>query len=185
MKAVLAGIDAWLRTNAPAAFVGLRPPASRDYLTELELSLGLPVPDDPREWLSAHDGQPPDSLIGMLVGWIFLGADRIAATHRTFSDLLSGGDFKGQDAFNRDGQVKAGWWNPGWVPFLEGPGGDYLVIDTDPGELGTAGQVVTFWHDYGARKAKAVSLRSLLAEFLADLEAGRYEVKTKGGLRRA
>ena len=70
------------------------------------------------------------------------------------------------------------------MPFLEGPGGDYLVVDTDPAVLGRAGQVVTFWHDYGARKVRAESLTALMETFLEDLEAGVYEVLRKGGLKR-
>src|SRR5262249_1849902 len=138
-----------------------------------------------RNWLSVHDGQPPDSLLGMLDGWIFLGAEQIATAHRTFTDLLNAGEFEGQPTRSRDGLAEAVWWSAGGVPFLEGPGGDDLVIDTDPTESGEPGQVVTFWHDDGRRKVKAESLTALMETFLEDLEAGLYEVTRKGGLRRA
>jgi cell wall assembly regulator SMI1 len=184
MKAMLAKIDAWLKANAPLALADLRLPATPDALAALERSLGFPVPADLRVWLSVHDGQPPDSLLGMLDGWIFLGAGQIAAAHRTFTDLLDAGEFEGRPTRSRDGLAKAAWWCAGWVPFLEGPGGDYLVIDTDPAESGEAGQVVTFWHDDGDRKVKAEGLPALMTEFLEDLEGEQYEVTRKGGLRK-
>ena len=184
MKAVWERIEAWLGENAPRALADLRPPATPQALAALEDGLGMPVPADLREWLSIHDGQPPDSLVGLLDGWIFLGADQVAAAHRTFTGLLAAGDFDGRPASSRDGLARAVWWSGRWVPFLEGPGGDYLVVDTDPAENGEEGQVVTFWHDYGARKVRAESLTALMQTFLDDLEAGTYEVTRKGGLRR-
>jgi cell wall assembly regulator SMI1 len=183
MKATWEKIEAWLVENAPKALADLRPPATPQALTELQESLGFPVPVELREWLSVHDGQPPDSLVGMLDGWIFLGAGQIAEAHRTFTGLLAAGDFAGRPAVSRDGLARPVWWSGRWVPFLDGPGGDYLVIDVDPTEKGREGQVVTFWHDYGARKVKAESLSALMGTFLADLEAGAYEVSRKGGLK--
>src|ERR1041385_5346543 len=98
MEATLARIDAWLKENAPRALADLRPPATPDALAALERGLGFPVPAELRTWLSTHDGQPADSLLGMLDGWIFLGAEQIAAAHRTFTDMLNAGAFSRQTA---------------------------------------------------------------------------------------
>src|SRR5205085_1061202 len=109
MKAVWERIEAWLGENAPKALADLRPPASPQALAELEARLGMPVPADLREWLLIHDGQPPDSLVGLLGGWIFLGADQIAAAHRTFTGLLATGDFADRPASSRAGRARAVW----------------------------------------------------------------------------
>ena len=62
-------------------------------------------------------------------------------------------------------------------------GRDYLVVDMDPGQNGTAGQIVTFWHDYGSRKVKAKNLPELMETFLVGVEEGIYEM-SRHGLRR-
>src|SRR5262249_32958713 len=146
VNATPARIDAWLKENTPLALGNLQPPGTPEAPAGLERGLGFPVPAELRNWLSVHDGQPPDSLLGMLDGWIFLGAEQIATAHRTFTDLLNAGEFEGQPTRSRDGLAEAVWWSAGGVPFLEGPGGDYLVIDTDPTESGEPGQGGTFWH---------------------------------------
>ena len=174
-------IDAWLRVNAPKAFATLQPGASSQTLDELETRLGFPIPAELREHLVIHDGQPKDTLLGLLHGWIFLNSDSIAECHATFARLLREG-YLDRPGKSRDGAVKPVWWSERWVPFLEGPGGDYLCFDMDPTESGQVGQIITFWHAEPFRKVEARSLADLLARFVRDLHDNVYEVKRKGGL---
>jgi len=152
-------IDRWLKANAPDVSADLRPPVTAEALTALEQSLEFPVPTELQAWLAIHDGQPPGSRIFSLDGWVFLGAAEVAETHRAFRELLANGEFD-EIVETTDGKAKPHWWSNDWVPFMFGGGGDYLVVDLDPTEAGTKGQVVTFCHDYGDRTVRADSLFS-------------------------
>jgi cell wall assembly regulator SMI1 len=174
-------IDAWLQANAPKVFATLQPGASSQTLDQLESRLGFPISAELRDHLAVHDGQPSDTLLGLLHGWIFLGSDSIAGCHATFARLLREGDLD-RPGKSRDGAVKPVWWSDRWIPLVEGPGGDYLCIDMDPAGLGRVGQVITFWHAEPFRRVEASSLGELLARFLRDLGEDVYEVTRNGGL---
>jgi len=184
MKATWDKIDAWLQKNAPKAHASLCPGATDAALDDLDRALGFAAPAELREHLSIHDGQPPDALLGTLDGWILLGARSIGRAHGTFGDLLRRGDFNRRTAENEDGKVKAVWWSDRWIPFAVGPGGDYLVVDLDPTEEGSPGQIVTFWHADGDRDVRADSLSALLDEFAEQIEAGEYTLAKNGGIKR-
>jgi molybdopterin molybdotransferase len=47
--------------------------------------------------------------------------------------------------------VRSDWWNPCWIPFTHDGGGNHLCLDLDPAAGGAGGQVITLWHDGGAR----------------------------------
>ncbi|MEV6443161.1 hypothetical protein [Amycolatopsis sp. NPDC051716] len=67
-------------------------------------------------------------------------------------------------------------WSPSWLPFLAFEGDCYLV-DLDPGERGTAGQVVFRPNvpDLGAPQAP--SLAAFLARAADLVEAGHASVE--------
>lgn len=175
-------IDEWLQECAPVAAASLLPPAVAAELEALEKQLPRPAPSGLRQWLAVHNGQSSNGpFLGLIDGWHLLPAGSIGETHATFNRLLDEGDFDEFEA-DGDGRVKPEWWNKGWIPFAEGPGGDYLCIDMDPDEGGNAGQVIRFWHDDGDRKVRARNLTRLFEEFLEDLRDGSYQVSGRGGL---
>lgn len=182
MKKAWDAIEQWLAKNSPAALASLRPGASAEDINALAPALGAPLPDELRELLSIHDGQEMAAMCGLLDGWIFLPASTIVKVHGIMGDLLRKGDFATNVATNRDGAVKAVWWSPLWIPFLEGPGGDLLCFDMDPAEKGNAGQIITFWKSDGRRRARSKALAPVLEEFADDLDSGAYDVRSGGGL---
>ena len=56
------------------------------------------------------------------------------------------------------------------------------MIDMDPTEHGTAGQIIQMWHDDAAREKVADSLREFLQNYVRDLEAGLYVLDAEYGV---
>ncbi|HFK5583993.1 TPA: SMI1/KNR4 family protein [Elizabethkingia anophelis] len=54
--------------------------------------------------------------------------------------------------------------NPKWIPFAEGRNGDYLLIDTDPSEKGTFGQIIELQNEGWTRSVVASSLEELITQ---------------------
>jgi len=169
MKREWKRLEAWLQAHAPKTYASLNPGASAATLDRLAARLGFPLPRQLRAYLSIHNGQPADCLKAVHDGWILLSAESIATTRDTFNSLLHRGDFNGRAAESCDGMAKAVWWSEKWIPIMESPGGDYLVVDLDPAESGDRGQVTEFLHDDGDREVKARDLRTLLEQFRDEL----------------
>jgi cell wall assembly regulator SMI1 len=62
------------------------------------------------------------------------------------------------------------WWHRAWIPFLDA-GGDHLCVDSQGTLGGSAGQVISFFHDDSSRVIDYASLRNWLEAFVASLEA--------------
>lgn len=52
--------------------------------------------------------------------------------------------------------------NPQWIPFAAGYNGDYLLIDPDPSEKGTFGQIIELLNEEWERQVIASSLEELV-----------------------
>lgn len=164
MKKQWERLEAWLKTNNPALLADLNPPASDADIQKLEQQLGVKLSTDFVECLKVHDGQRCGA------GWLFsdsefLSSQRILDEWAIWKDLLDGGDFDGAEAEPGTG-IQPIWWSPKWIPFTYNGAGDHLCLDLNPSSGGRAGQVITLWHDDGARKKKADSFARWFAEFV-------------------
>lgn len=62
-------------------------------------------------------------------------------------------------------KVKAvNYANPKWIPFAEGRNGDYLLIDTDPSEKGSFGQIIELQNEGWTRSVVASSLEEVIRQ---------------------
>ncbi len=164
MKQQWQRLEAWLKTHNPALLADLKPPASDADIQELEQKLGVKLPEDFVECLKVHDGQRGGGE-WLFSGSEFLSSKRILEEWAIWKDLLDGGDFDGVEAEPGKG-IKPVWWSPKWIPFTYNGAGDHLCLDLDPTSQGCSGQVITLWHDDGARKKKADSFTQWFAEFV-------------------
>lgn len=110
----------------------------------------------------------PDQLYGPLNFHHFLTIDEIIAMHRMLADAV--GDMAApveQPAYYR-------WtvWSESWLPFLAFEGDCYL-LDLDPGERGTAGQVVFRPNVPDLDEPKAPSLTAFLTRAADLIETGQ------------
>jgi cell wall assembly regulator SMI1 len=159
LPSLLARLDRWLSQHRKRYHDGLRPGAGPERLEHLERELGRPLPDELRAWLGWHDGQS-DELIGALVEtWTPLSAEQIAQQWR------------------EQQQEKPPGWKAEWIPLLDDTQGDLVVLDpTQPGH-----PLREVWSGRDDHPVTAPSLLAWLADFVRDVEAGRYREDTERG----
>lgn len=160
-------IEAWLKANAPLLLERFEPGASKKQITATEKELGRPLPDELKELLMIHNGGT-----FAWAGYDLMSLDNIVSTIKMQHELFL------SDYLDNENQptpkVKGLWWNPQWTPFVDFGTGDFYVIDSDPAEQGTVGQIVEFRHDNSARPAMTSSLATWLKQIGEDLARGLY-----------
>ncbi|WP_227746489.1 SMI1/KNR4 family protein [Bordetella bronchiseptica] len=163
MTAQWIAFEACLRGTAPALLADLNPPATEKTLRSLQQRLGVDLPEDFLDCLRGHDGQQghADPLFG---DYEFLSSDRILDAWEFWRKQSEGSDFNDDDVEPAAG-VRANWWNTKWIPFAANGSGDYLCLDLAPAEGGVAGQIISVWHDDGARKVRGPSFSVWLRGF--------------------
>jgi cell wall assembly regulator SMI1 len=105
----------------------------------------------------------------------------VADAWSEYAELLDSGDLA-RPAESEDETARLVWWSKAWIPFAEGPGGDLLCVDLDPGPKGHNGQVIRFWHDEPWRHQLAPSVGEFLGGYLQDLGRGQYRVGKTGSV---
>ncbi|MET9631243.1 SMI1/KNR4 family protein [Lentzea sp. NPDC006480] len=145
-----------------------RPGATDHDLERLAAATGLVLPAALCALLRTSAGQDdPDQLYGPLNFHHFLTIDEIIEMHHMLTDAV--GDMATpveQPAFYK-------WtvWSQSWLPFLAFQGDCYL-LDLDPGDRGTAGQVVFRPNVPDLDEPKAPSLTAFLARAADLVETG-------------
>ncbi|MEV6237851.1 SMI1/KNR4 family protein [Lentzea sp. NPDC051838] len=165
-----------LRTLIEQLLPGTAPflPGATDHdLDRLATATGLALPADLVEMLRVSAGQDdPDYLHGPLNFHHFLTIDEIIEMHRVLTDVVS------ELARPVEQPAHYRWtvWSESWLPFLAFQGDSYLV-DLEPGEHGTVGQVVFRPNVPDLDEPKAPSLTAFLARAADLVEAGHAEVE--------
>ena len=157
-------LEAWLKTHNPALLADLNPSASEADIQALERMVGVKLPMDFVECLKVHDGQK-GAADWLFFGSEFLSLQRIMDEWVIWNELSHNGDFDDSEAASEAG-IQPVWWSSKWIPFSYNGTGDHLCLDLDPVGGGRSGQVITFWHDDGARKKKADSFAQWFADFV-------------------
>lgn len=164
-------MEAWLKSNAPAVFAGLNPPASPRQIADAQAALGVALPAECIATFQIHNGQASDSP-GLFDAWEFLSLERIVDEWRVWKDLLDGGDFQGSESESTGFTVKE-WWSPRWIPLTYDGAGNHDSLDLHPGPKGRTGQIIKMWHDAPERPVVATSYGAWIAAFASDMQRGR------------
>ena len=160
--------------------------ATEANFARLEAVLGYALPEEFKELYRVADGE--SGTAGVLADEEWLSIERIIEEYGVWKNLLDDGMFAGDDGTPydcepEDAAIKGDlWWNPKWIPLTADGGGNGKMIDMDPTEHGTAGQIIQMWHDDAAREKIANSLREFLQNYVQDLEAGRYVLDADYGV---
>ena len=164
MKQAWGKLESHLKTNNPELLEDLSPPATDAEIHELEYKLGVALPTDFVDCLKIHNGQKGASE-WLFSGSEFLSSQRIMEEWTIWKNFLDNGDFDGNEIKPAIG-IKPVWWGPKWIPFTYNGWGDHLCLDLDPASQGRTGQVITLWHDDGARNKKADSFAKWFTDFV-------------------
>jgi cell wall assembly regulator SMI1 len=165
-------IESWLKQNAPEILTDLQPGASDADIQNVVQAVSYAMPDDFIESYRIHDGKRGGSA-PLLDQWELLSLSAIVKEWQNLKKLSDDGLLEGMEG-DSSVQIKSDWWNLGWIPFASNSSGDFLCIDLDPPQTGKKGQVISYWHSDSKRKLLAKDFRSWLAEFVEDLESGKY-----------
>jgi internalin A len=163
-------LRAHLERLAPESAATFNPPATAEELDRLDEVLDGSTPPELRELLSIANGQlDPDGVHGMINHLSFCSVDELVRFHRELSDTST-----------RTAAAQPSWyrwsdWSPDWIPVMT-VDGDALLIDLDPGERGTVGQVFVRPEDPELDDPLATSLGGYLARANELIESGEYEL---------
>ena len=159
--------------------------ASEADFAELEQTLGYALPEEFKELYRVADGKA--DIFCVLAGEEWLSIERVIDEYKVWQELYQNGTFQEDDGTPYGCEPEAGikpdfWWNPKWIPLTADGSGNGKMIDLDPSEQGTAGQIIQMWHDDAAREKEANSLREFLENYVRDLEAGLYVLDADCGV---
>ncbi len=147
--------------------------ASDHDFAKLEKVLGFELPNDFKEIYRIHNGAKSDSTT--LAGEEWLSIRQIVIDYEMWNELFEAGDFDDEQAEPSSPAIKAEFWfNPKWIPFTTRLNGDGRMIDLDPTEKGTVGQIIYMYHDDTDRKLESISLKDFFEQFATDLENDEY-----------
>ncbi len=158
--------------------------ASEADFAELEQTLGYALPEEFKELYRVANGET--DIDGVFAGEEWLSIERIIDEYNIWQELYQNGTFQ-DDGTPYGCEPEAGikpdfWWNPKWIPLTADGSGNSKMIDLDPSEQGTAGQIIQMWHDDSRREKAANSLREFLENYVRDLEAGLYVLDDEYGV---
>ena len=160
--------------------------ASEADFAELEQTLGYALPEEFKELYRVANGEA--DIDGVFAGDEWLSIERIIDEYDIWQALHADVSFQNDDDSDfgcqpEDAGIKPDfWWNPKWIPLTADGSGNSKMIDLDPSEQGTAGQIIQMWHDDAAREKVADSLREFLQNYVRDLEAGLYVLDADYGV---
>lgn len=155
-------LDASLRAHRPAVLADLNPPASAKTLQHLQSTLGVSLPEAILDALRGHDGQRGSSE-PLLDSFQWLSCARMLDAWRFWVQQSASAGFN--EGAEPGTGVQSYWWHPGWIPFASNGSGDYLCLDLAPATAGLPGQVITVWHDDGARRRVSEHFPAWFAQF--------------------
>ncbi|MDL4776845.1 SMI1/KNR4 family protein [Actinomadura xylanilytica] len=150
-------------------------PLESTAIEDLAHTLGLDLPDDLRALYTVADG---DGGAGLMDRHPWFGFRRLVdfcLGDRWWAARDTWCDHRVRDETSPPGVVRRSADRPGWIPFAESTGGDFLAVDMDPAQAGRPGQVIRIGrnHDAGAVFV-ADSVTTLLRLQLEALERGAY-----------
>jgi cell wall assembly regulator SMI1 len=155
MRSALQRLDSLLRAKRPDYFASFFPGATETEIASFEEGLGFPVDDCLKDLYRWHNGQPRDLVGHFQNHMVLMPVAQSLRTQRELSSLLADGEFEGM----------VNWWNDRWIPFLEGPSGDYLCVDMAGAFDGRSGQLIDFVHNDRCRTIVAPDLDTWMESY--------------------
>jgi cell wall assembly regulator SMI1 len=180
-----AWMEGWLKKEIPALLADLNKGTSAKDIAALEKAVGKPLPDSFKSFYMVHDGQKGACFTGPFFGLNFLPLKEVLRTWKERQEIFEEVDEELNEAISSypPGKIKEVASDPGWVPFSDDSGGNFLGIDLAPGPKGTLGQVISFGRDEDKMFVLGDSMESFFGWLIGQLKAGNYriDVEKDGG----
>ncbi|MGC5773152.1 SMI1/KNR4 family protein [Paenibacillus pabuli] len=132
--------------------------ASEETLIALEKEFGVQLPEDLRAFYQRKDGSgyafhilyPGDAEREESTPFYLMSLDEIRETKQYFCEVDEKLDayYSEEEIRKLDPEIKPYLFHKEWIPFATMAGGSlYLMLDFDPAEQGTYGQIIMYVHD--------------------------------------
>ncbi|PQP81919.1 SMI1/KNR4 family protein [Paenibacillus sp. PCH8] len=132
--------------------------ASDDDLNQFEKVYGIRLPSDFRTFYRSKDGSgyglhilyPGDAEKGRCTPFYLMSLEEIRETKLYFCEVDEKLEehYSAEDISHLDPEIKPFLFHTSWIPFATIAGGSlYLMLDFDPTEKGTYGQIIMYVHD--------------------------------------
>lgn len=168
-------IKKWYKKHAPKLLKDLRDGVADEEIEAFESKIGLSLPEDYKASLKLHDGEV------YVHDYNYLSLESVSGKWSSMERRRKKGDFKGREVYQRgEGIIKNTWWHPGWIPFAEDGGGNYICIDMAPAKRGVVGQILKWERESGPYPIKLNSFLDWLKVYKDYLYAGVYVVDKEG-----
>lgn len=169
-------IEDWCAQNHPALLDELNGGASRRQVAVVEEKIQRPLPEDVRESLLLHNGQPDDTEFPLLFGQLALkSCDQIVEAYERCKGWTGcdPGELPTNYTFFPEEAITNCYHHDAWIPITEEHGnGNYLAVDLAPGPQGIHGQIIDFGADIYDHGVLAPSWADFLLSYAKLLESG-------------
>jgi cell wall assembly regulator SMI1 len=172
-------IDDFLRKTNANIYNSLSGPADENNIKELENILKVNLPDTFKESLLIHNGQnEKDNIITFVDYHKLLSVNEMIKNYKMLCGLFDENETIDFIKPNDYKYIKRNYiYNHKWLKFTES-NGDGLIIDFDPGEKGTMGQIFFRPHDDNPiDKIIAKSYGNWLRKLCGKIGNKEYEIK--------
>lgn len=132
--------------------------ASEDRLAAFETEMDVRLPEDFREFYKCKDGSgyafhilyPGDAEREECTPFYMMSLDEIRETKQYFCerDEKLSEYYSAEEISKLDSEIKPYLFHKPWIPFATMAGGSlYLMLDFDPSDQGSYGQIIIYVHD--------------------------------------
>ena len=169
-------IEQWLAVNAPRILnESLNSRATEAQLKTLEVAISKSLPEDYKDLYRWHNGlnEEAENLGSFFYGMSFLPLTEVlrCMEHQKQYEIKPTPLKKAATALNPQNQE-----NPLWLRLGFNGSHTWLMVDLDPSELGSYGQVIFLDEEDQTAFLVADSVAELLAIFAQDLSIGLYQL---------
>jgi cell wall assembly regulator SMI1 len=166
-------IDSFLEVHFPTIATTMNPGATYKDIERFSNSLPFDIPEDLKVSLLHHNGQnDPTQLSGLVNFNRLLSIEEMYDTYSVNCEVFEG--WEPIDGLIPD-KIKNIVWSERWLKFTEREGDGY-ILDMDPAQNGTDGQIFYRRHDDTPVKTLAKSYRGFLSMIAESFQEGDYEV---------
>ncbi len=162
-------IEKWFSEKAPGMELGAA--ASAAEITAVETHIGFALPEELKASLMRHNGVENWTKVELL------STNDIQREWDCWAGLVDDGTFDDQVGENWTDSLQKCWYDKKWIPLDADGGGNGSMIDLNPGDKGTVGQIIYMDHEVGPNGPVFADLATYLEKAAQDLEGGKYRVE--------
>lgn len=175
----LTEIKTLLANEYPELNASLNPPATEADINQLEITIGLTLPDELKQLYRLHNGESGNA--GLFFGLPFISIEEALAEWKVWESLADSTTSLDNSIISvPSNHIKEQYINTRYLPISKDYGGNNIGIDLDPGPDGISGQVINFGRDENTRYVIAPSLSGFMEFILHHVKNNNFTFEING-----